>query len=855
MDNIDSIWLNIKQQHRELIIGLFYNSPRSTQEEMNIMIEQINAACTLHNHVLVCGDFNFPKIQWKILQSDLHGQPFLDCTLKNYLEQHVQKPTRKNNILDLVLSTPAIQITGINIDCPLGSSDHAMVKFEVENPDPTYQWQNFYLDFRKGKYRQFRRYLNEIEWDASFRGLQTSEMWQKFLTEMLTGIKNFIPKAQRSKKPMPLWMNGHIKETINKKKLAWTKYNTTRSSSDHKEYLIALNYTTSEIRRAKRDLEKKIANNIKEDPKAFYHYAKQKLKYKDEIPALADSTGKETKNDNEAANLLNQYFSSVFTREKNISFSVSAKVVPKESESGLPKITRDMIEQQISGLKDTKSAGVDNLPPIVLRKTAKAISYPLKLIYSSSLESGVVPSDWKYANVTPIHKKGSKNNPSNYRPISLTSQICRIFERILKEEINFYLETNKLIGDSQHGFVRGKSCLTNLLTYLDIITTNIDSGIPVDVVYLDFSKAFDTVPHQHLIMKLRSMQINEAIVRWIESWLSERKQRVVLRGTKSEWLPVISGVPQGSVLGPLLFLIYINDIDEEVTSPLLKFADDTKIVRPILTTEDHHQLQKDLEKLHQWAERWQMKFNASKCKVMHFGYNNEEMPYQMDGQTLETTDHERDLGVIVQKNLDVEKHIGVTTKKANKILGMIARTYDNKCKKSVTQLYKTLVRPILEYAAPAWRPYKQKHVDLIETVQRRATRMMEGLGSKTYHERLVNCNLISLEMRRRRADLIETFKIMNEYESLPAGTFFKKAIRISRGHSQKLFQPRSRLDPRKFFFAPRVVQSWNALPEEAINSGTINAFKGQIAPIFNSHRDLVRSQRWLPVLVPTISRT
>ena len=176
----------------------------------------------------------------------------------------------------------------------------------------------------------------------------------------------------------------------------------------------------------------------------------------------------------------------------------------------------------------------------------------------------------------------------------------------MKEELTTYLEINELITESQHGFLKGKSCLTNLLMYLESITSSMDANTPVDAIYLDFSKTFDTVPHKRLIKKLKSMKINEKITIWIENWLSERKQRVVLRGTPSKWLPVISGVPQGSVLGPLLFLIYINDIDEEVQSSLLKFADDTKILRPINSAADHQILQRDLDGLHQWSLKWQM---------------------------------------------------------------------------------------------------------------------------------------------------------------------------------------------------------------------------------------------------------
>ena len=854
--NINLLWFQIHLKGKDLTVGLIYNSPQATVQEREAMLQQIDAACQKSTHTIICGDFNFPKINWEQLSADSHGQPFLDCAARNYLKQHVTVPTRGKNILDLVLSTPAVQIEDTHIDCPIGSSDHSMIKFEIRSPDLEYNWQTLFLNYKKGKYRQLRQYLNKMDWDQEFRGQETNGMWTTFLSKLKNAINKYIPKSQRSAKPKPRWMTSQVKIAIDRKKKMWEKYKATQSTSDHDIYIQTLNATSKTIRKAKRIMEKRIADNIKVDPKAFYQYAKEKMKYKDEVPRLRNKNGRLTTNDKEATTLLNKYFSTVFTKEQQIMEDTLPTILPPEHPSELPKITKDTVERLLMKLNEGKSAGGDNIPPMVLKKAARAISYPLMVIFNNSLQSGQVPLDWKIANVTPIHKKGSKKDPENYRPISLTSQVCRVFERILKEELTCYLETNGLIKDSQHGFIRGKSCLTNLLMYTEKITSNIDNKIPVDVVYLDFSKAFDTVPHQRLITKLRSIRVHDTMIKWIENWLLGRKQRVVLRGTTSAWLPVTSGVPQGLVLGPLLFLIYINDMDQEVNSHLLKFADDTKIFRPIKTADDQQTLQEDLDKLCQWAQKWQMKFNTSKCKVIHFGRNNQHLPYQMDGIELQQSENERDLGVIVQQNLDVGQHIGAVTGKANQILGMIARSYDDKRRKNIIQLYKTLVRPILEYASPIWRPYKQKHVDVLESIQRRATKMIEGLGEMAYTDRLTNCRLLSLEMRRRRADLIETFKIMNGLEPLPAELFFDTISHTTttRGHSKKLHKPQARIDPRKYSFSHRVIETWNSLSEEVISSTSVNEFKSRIAPTFNQHRDLVRSQRWQPVPVPTTSR-
>ena len=255
--------------------------------------------------------------------------------------------------------------------------------------------------------------------------------------------------------------------------------------------------------------------------------------------------------------------------------------------------------------------------------------------------TGTVPMDWKTANITALFKKGSKSDANNYRPVSLTSQIGKIMERIIKKELVSFLEENNLLFDSQHGFRRNRSCLTNLLEFMQGIANSLDKGNPTDVIYLDFQKAFDKVPHRRLLYKLKDIGIEGRLLAWIEDWLSNRRQRVVLNGRCSRWEEVTSGVPQGSVLGPILFIIFINDLDERILNKLLKFADDTKLIGEVNCMEKRNELQQDLDKLIDWSILWQMSFNIEKCKVMHFGHGNKEYKYLMNGKELQTVMEER----------------------------------------------------------------------------------------------------------------------------------------------------------------------------------------------------------------------
>jgi hypothetical protein len=272
---------------------------------------------------------------------------------------------------------------------------------------------------------------------------------------------------------------------------------------------------------------------------------------------------------------------------------------------------------------------------------------PLTSLFNLSLKTGKIPQDWRDANVTPLFKKGARDKPENYRPISLTSIVGKMLEAIIKDCIVEHLDKFKLLLDSQHGFRKGRSCLTNLLDFMEVVTKFLDNRDSVDVVYLDFAKVFDKVPYARLFKKLKSHGIGGEVLGWIEQWLCGRRQRVSINKTFSDWVDVSSGVPQGSVLGPVLFLIYINDIDIDLISRLSKFADDTKLYNSVSTDQDRVGLQSDLDKLHEWSKKWQMKFNVDKCSVVHLGKNNVHHSYKLGKFDLKSSKRERDLGVIV----------------------------------------------------------------------------------------------------------------------------------------------------------------------------------------------------------------
>ena len=480
-------------------------------------------------------------------------------------------------------------------------------------------------------------------------------------------------------------------------------------------------------------------------------------------------------------------------------------------------------------MKDNKSPGVDGIPPTLLMETVEQISIPLARVFNLSLKEGVVPFEWKEANIIPLFKKGSRNKSENYRPMSLTSVICKLVEMLIKDHMVDFLVKHQLLNSSQHGFLKARSCLRNMLCFFEEITNWIDVGSPADIIYLDFQKAFDKVPHQRLLLKLKAHGIGDNITDWIEQWLTDRRQRVAVDGEVSNWKSVLSEVPQRSVLGPILFLIYINDLDDSITSNVLKFADDTKLFRKVNTDGDKQHLQNDLDRLVKWSEKWQMLFNFGKCKCLHKGHGNLNVNYKMGDTVLGTTVKEKDLGVKISADMKVSEQCGIAASKGNQILGLIRRNITYKGKKLMIPLYKAIVRPHLEYCIQAWRPYRKKDIDTLERIQRRATKMIPELRYLSYEERLKECGLTTLETRRLRGDQIEVFKILNGYENIDRNMFFslKKDSR-TRGHEVKLVKDQCRLDIRKHSFSQRTINEWNKLSTDCVTASSVNMFKNKV---------------------------
>ena len=655
-------------------------------------------------------------------------------------------------------------------------------------------------------------------------------MWENFCEKINATVLQHVPfkKAVRNAQVKSPWMTRLTRRMINKRNKAWNTYRQFSSTCNFNRYKCLRNRVCKRIKQDKSDYQRNLIGKFKGHPKLFYGYMRNANTVKSKVPNITKLDGTLTKDDCEVASVLCDYFCSTFVREADCD-SIGN---PQDNEFTL-SVTRDDVFKSLSNLRPDKSPGPDNIHPMLLRETAQNIAEPLTLIFQKSVEDGRVPDEWKRANITPIYKKGPKCQAENYRPISLTSCVCKILESIIKAQMTAYLDNKKVISDRQHGFVSGRSCLTNLLEVFEDWTKSLDEGYGIDVIYLDYKKAFDTVPHQRLLQKLQLFGFGGDLLRWIESFLTGRTMRVVVNGSSSSWMRVLSGVPQGSVLGPLLFLLYVNDLPDWIKTNIRIFADDTKIWTRITSVKDSECLQRDLDSLSRWSEKWLLRLNPEKCKVMHIRHShNTSYTIRQDEKdwSLQETTEEKDLGVLTTADLKVSRQCCEAASKANRILGMVNRQFKNLDKNGFLILYKGFVRPHLEYAIQSWSPYLRGDIDKLEKVQRRATRLIAGYKKLSYGERLRRLGLTTLEQRRLRGDLIETYKIVTGKEKISCSQFFTPYTSNynTRGHCYKLTTTRCNLDLRKNFFSQRVVHHWNELPDSVVTASTVNTFKNHL---------------------------
>jgi hypothetical protein len=599
-----------------------------------------------------------------------------------------------------------------------------------------------------------------------------NEMWSLFSGKLKQAVNKAVPVKSVRPKPsnQPRWFNRKANKLVTKHRKTYNKYKDSGDPFFLMKYKQERRSHRVELRKIEQDyISTKICKPLETgNSKPFYQHLKWSQGVTKPPMKLKTEGNDHTEDPLECANILNEFFSSQFCKQhqldSNNTYNCAASSI-EVSDTGVAEL--------LNALKNGKSAGPDDIRKEDLVIDPIMTARCLTSIFKVSLSTSTLPGEWKLAYVSPLHKKGPADQPNNYRPISLTSIPCKLLEHIVLHHLNLVLD--EFLYNRQHGFRKGLSCETQLCgTYHDI-AKHVDKGDTIHAVVLDFAKAFDKVPHKLLMQKLSNIpNVSTQIVKWIHDFLMDRKQKVRTKGQLSYELPVTSGVPQGSVLGPTLFLVYINDLPDHVDCNISLFADDTLIYQVVNNAQDKLRFQNNVYALQQWANMWCMSFNVDKCSVLPFNQTatSPDTNYVLDGITLETVRETRYLGVILQTDLKFNKHIQSKIGKAKKQLGMIKRALHDAPASARLLAYTCLCRPHVEYAASVWDTSVDYLMHDIEMVQHSAIRFISTLKGRdsvtAAREKLELETLADRRTKIRHALLLRLLSNEEKHESLTA---------------------------------------------------------------------------------------
>lgn len=671
-------------------------------------------------------------------------------------------------------------------------------------------------DFKRADFDGLKEAISHTPLDVTFDCNDIDQCWECWRDLFLTTVDTFVPKLKIRDSKSPKWIDGEIIKLSKHKDKLWKLAKNSNLPSDWDKYRDIRKQVKTATKRKYRTFLKNLQDNLKDDPKQFWSFYRAKTKAA-RIPKVVNLGREKASTSPAKAAIFNKYFASVFQKSDYHKPTTTPSSSPSDNELHLIQVSMEEVLKALEAIDTSKACGPDQIPGRLLKECANEIAPSLTHLINLSLRLGHVPREWKCANVVPVFKKGNKEDVTNYRPISLLSLVDKIVERCVFDKFFPFLADR--IYHLQHGFMKGRSTVTQLLEIVHILTQAIDQGNQTDIAFLDFSKAFDSVSHSLLVHKLHHAGIKGPLLQWFASYLHDRKQRVVIDGKSSEWLSVSSGVPQGSILGPALFVLFINDMPNVISnsSTLALFADDAKCLRIIKSVSDCVELQADIDNLTMWSVIWKLAFNIQKCAISTMSRKRSPIKYDYNigDCSLKRVEEQRDLGVIMTSNAKFHEHIHAVVSKANKMLGLIRRTLtrDERLLPTLKTLYVALVRSHLEYASEVWSPTSVTLIKLIEGVQRRATRLL--LPDLSYCERLQRLDLLPLVYRREIKDLTTFHKmIIGQYDcNFQSYIEFCSDKRLRSFAQGKLKTARCKSELFKGSFFNRIVYLWNNLPE------------------------------------------
>ena len=757
-------------------------------------------------------------------------------------------PSGGSNTLDLLFTNNHLLINNIT-HRKSALSDHVIISCETTHdlnpnpplhppPNPPSNLSSYNLN--QAPWNTLNQSLNLINWQNLLRGKNSEDMCDSLNNNILdivaANCRKYKSKPGQNNSKIPRDRRIIFRQIARKlhKKSSPTTNNRVKNLIDSEVQKLEKKLIASYMQ--ERLNEEKIAiKNIKSNPKHFFTFARKHKVLKEGVGPLKENDTLIT-SPKDICEALSKQYSSVYSSPDPTNPINNPENFFTLNNTNLPSLldinfNENTIVEKIATLKNNSAPGPDHFPVLLLKNCKKELSKPLYIMFRHSLDHADIAPIHKHGIICPVLKPNSNRHlPKSYRPISLTSHIIKIFEKIISSAIIQHLSDNNLLPTNQHGFLKGRSTLSQLLNQIETITKVIESGQTLDTVYLDFAKAFDKVDHKTLYNKIKELRIGGKVGVFLYSFLNNRTQQVAANGAISSPSPVISGVPQGTVLGPILFIIMIYDLDKNLNKAFAAlFADDSRVSTVVTSPTDAQAFQTELDnKLYPWAPQNKATFNGEKFEHMHFGRKIENQAPYLDpsGNPIAEKQIVKDLGVWISNDLSWNHHIDKIISDSKRQAAWILRTFTKRDKTTMRTLWMSLIRPILDYCSPLWSPSPTNYgnIDRLEGVLRGFSKHVDGLENLPYNLRLHALNLQTIQRRHERYKILYLYKIkeglvpnLNSDPSTPNNQItleFKPTPRIG----TKCFIPGLKLyhNPgithRNNSFALTACNLWNCLP-------------------------------------------
>ena len=841
INGIECIWIEVVLNKKSLLFGLFYRPPNSSADVYSNIEESISLAVdTGTSDIIITGDFNF-----NVLNSQTKKKIDSLCTQFS-LHQLLTDPSHftehSSSLLDLILvsNKEHLILHGVGdpfldqqlrYHCPI----YGFCKFS--KPKAKAFTRHIWM-YNNGNFGLLREKASSIDWRA-LENDDISLYASNLNSTILSLTKECIPnKSIRVRTSDPPWITTLLKRQIRKRKRLYRKAKQTNLERHWIKFRQLRNETNTMIRNSKQQFYDNIAEKLKSkslSSKDWWSTLKTFISpnLNSAIPPI-ESEGIIYSDDFEKANLFNNYFQGQTVLDD------SNAVLPELPEpsylTSLSSIAFDPqeVEEILRTLKTDKASGPDGLSNRILKELSHELSSPLCSLFNKSLSLGKFPSPYKDANVTPVHTKGDLSLVSNYRPISLLNSVAKLFEKLVFKYLYNHLQDNNMLSSLQSGFIPGDSTVNQLVYLYHIFTEALDAGKEVRTVFCDISKAFDRVWHEGLIYKLKAAGVSGDVLRWFQSYLSGRRQRVVLPGSLSEWVYIKAGVPQGSILGPLLFLLYINDIVKNIGSNIRLFADDTSLFIIVDNpTTAALCLNSDLEKLSRWAAIWLVTFNPSKNESLLISrkINKPIHPplYMQNVQIQEVSSHKH-LGLYFSNDCSWHQHIDYIKQKAWFRIHIMRKLKFKLDRKSLETIYLTFIRPLLEYGDVIWDNCTQYEKNELDKIQNEAARITTGTTKLVSLDNLYKeVGWQTLHRRRQDHKITLFYKMFNQLTPVYLSFLIPQQVNAISHHnlrnSNDIHTIRSNTSLYHNSFLPSTLRQWNSLPVEVRQLNTLSSFK------------------------------